>query len=290
MVNRAMPYFPGTPRSLPQMHVRYLRPVNSESLKTLNSFLRSSLVPHRPGGFRKLVIGLSGGIDSSTVLGLAVHAVGERRVTAVTVDLELPGHAEQVDLARSVAEELGAEHVTLNGKKVRASLASTVPGNGPFRDINLTTRTIHSLIFQYADSSEAAVVSCTDRSELLLSRHMEFFYGHIAPLANHYKTEVFALARALRIPDRVISREPGCVEAWLDSEVFGASYEVLDPILYLMSERGLDSEKIQRRYGGDVRWLRALEGRLAQREWRMVTREPPLEPGDSRSLRNDRGA
>src|SRR5262249_7383638 len=127
--------------------------------------------------------------------------------------------------------------------------------------------------FQTADSMQAAVCATTDRSEGLLGRYTEHFYGHFAPIAHLYKTEVIELARFLGVPGGVVNQRPGCESHWYDDEVLGAGYDVIDPLLHLMVEERLTDADIRVGYGvDDTRWLSKLRERLDRQPARVVTR------------------
>jgi NAD+ synthase len=276
LVKRVLPYFPGIPKSLPLVPIRYKRPISDRLVQQLQFFIRRSVESHRTGSFRGIVVGLSGGVDSTTVALLCKRAIGRNRLTAVIVDLGARGHARQTTEAVSVAQEIRVPYHVLRDHSIVPSLLRAAPRRGPFSEVNAVTRAIQGLIFQYADSKMYAVASCVDRSEELLSRHMEYFYGHIAPLAPFYKTEVLDLARKIGVPSRVLEMEPGCVEAWLDERVLGTSYNNIDPILYLLADQKWSPARMIEAFGIDGRWLYRVVKRMDQRKWRMVTAVPKL--------------
>lgn len=278
MVRKALAYFPGLARSLPNLpapHVHYSMPV---TLRALVRFLRESLRSGSTSVFRGYAIGLSGGLDSTVAMALARRAVGRGRLLAVYVSLGRPEHDTQCKLAIRCAEELAVPYLILRQRELLRALERTSQRVGPFSEINSVTRAIHESVFQIAEGLGYAVVSTVDRSEDLLCRHMEYFYGHVAPLAPLYKTEVAALARELGVPATVIEAPPGCSEAWLDAEVLGATYEVIDPLLRLLADERWTPRRIVKQFGGDLNWVERIAHRIAQRDWRMITRSPRL-PG-----------
>jgi len=273
-IEKALRYFPGTPRGLPTLPPLMREPPSPRTVRNLVQFIRSGLGCAQEQFFKGYAVGLSGGVDSATCLALVKAAVGRTRTKGVIVDLGLNGHAEQSRTGREVAALLGVGCVVIRNRSVYPGFLGASARRGPFSEINAVTRAIHGLVFQFADSRQWGVVSTLDRSEELLSRHLELFYGHVAPLGRFYKTEVMRIAELVGVPRAVISREPGCVEAWLDREVFGVGYDVLDPLLFQMVERRMTPEQVFRRFGGDLRWLRAIQRRLDQARWRMSTRVP----------------
>ena len=163
-------------------------------------------------------------------------------------------------------------YAAVDASALLAAKRGLIQDLGPFSEINIITRCIQDAIFQVADSEMAAVVSTTDRSEALLGRHTEHFYGHLAPLIGLFKTDVLGLARACGLPRDVIEQEPGCTDAWLDREVLGAGYEIIDPILYLLVEEAWTADRIADEFGMDPDWLRSIEHRVKHQPARTVTR------------------
>ena len=276
LVRRALSYFPGRPRVQPEVPVHLPQRIDEHLIRRIERFICETVDPGLGSPYRRVVVGLSGGLDSTTAAVLCRRALGPAGVTAVIVDLGVRGHATQARRAAAVAEELGIPFRLLRNRGLVGSLLEASPHQGPFSRVNAVTRAIHSLIFQYADARTDAVVSCVDRSEYLLSRHMEYFYGHIAPLQPLYKTEVARLADQIGVPRRVIEQPAGCVDAWLDEAVLGTSYDRLDPILFLIEERKWSALPIARKFGVDRRWLERVIARMNHREWRMVTRIPAV--------------
>jgi NH3-dependent NAD+ synthetase len=81
------------------------------------------------------------------------------------------------------------------------------------------------------------------------------------------------MAKLLKIPKEVTEQEPGCIDAWLDKEVLGTSYAILDPILYLLHEKKISINTLARKYDIDKLWLKKIANRLKNSKWRMQTSE-----------------
>lgn len=265
-------YWPGKPNKVGKINISYKRRIDGQLVSTIHEFIRHNMKWPARFGFENVVIGLSGGMDSTVTALLCHQALGKNKVTAVTVDLGFKEHAEQTKFAMGMARKLGINHKVIYAQKLFDYYYSLMKERGPFTDIDLITRIIHNIVFQVADSKKAVVISTLDKSEDILARHMEYFYGHFAPIADLYKTEVFDLSHFLGIPEDVIKREPGCVEGQFDKVIFGAPYEVLDPILYLITERKWPPERIAQRYRIDPVWLGKIEYRIRSHKWRMHTK------------------
>jgi NAD+ synthase len=243
-------------------------------ISSTTQFLREVDETLRVIGLDGAVVGVSGGIDSVAAALLIQEALGTDRVCKVVVDYgvfqdDLPSITE----AKQIALTLGGpvEWVSIADLVVLHSRSSG-SGDSWFFDLNLQTRLIQNAIFQVADRRKAWVASTIDRSERLLGRYTEFFYGHGEPLADLYKTEVYDLAQYLGAPQPALARRPGC-ESWMwDDDLFGTTYDVIDPVLYLLTEVGLSPEEISREHGIDLEWVRRLNLRMVQQQSRISTR------------------
>jgi NAD+ synthase len=269
-VRDAMRFFPGKPRKIASVNVKYKRTIDKRTEAKIEQFVRDSFSRMNLVSLsNRAVVGISGGLDSTVTAVLCKRALGNRQVLGVIVDKD---HEETRD-SELVAREIGIPYVTVGPDDLISKFASLVKLKSPLTGINVETRVVQSIIFQIADGVMGSVFATTDKSERLLGRHTECFYGHIAPLVDLYKTELVELARAIDVPDRVLSSRPGCKNWWWDDEVFGVSYQTLDPILYLMSEKRLSAARIASKYNIDRVWLRKIEARLRNQKLRVDTQE-----------------
>jgi len=138
--------------------------------------------------------------------------------------------------------------------------------------IHLRSRMINNVIFQEADKKYCFVIDTTDKSEEVLGRHAECFYGHIAPVTNLWKTELFDLAKKLKIPKKIIKRKAGCPELW-DTEALGVNWYALDPILFLMYDKKWSPERISKKYKIDNVWLNKIKNRIDKQPKRTKTKK-----------------
>ena len=275
-VKEVITFFPGTPKKITKIVVPYKRTINKKTITDLYKFIRKMNSRLEPVLSKHVIVGLSGGIDSTVTALLCRNALGKKNVTAVIVDLGVPEHVEQTAFAKKIAKKLDINYKVVNASQILKETVRLVTCKGPFPNINIVTRIIHSILFQESDAKIASVVSAVDKSEMILARHMEYFYGHFAPLADFYKMEIYDIARLLNIPEAVMLREPGCVESWFDKDVFGVSYEVLDPIIFLMSCKKWTAKRIAQKYNIDEVWLSKIEFRVKHQHWRMITTDYKL--------------
>lgn len=270
-IRKSFPYAEGLPQRL---DIPYKMKMDERVIALITEFVRHVNDTLSPIGIDGAVVGLSGGVDSVTVALLAQLAFGSERVCKVIVDYgvfdrELPSVRE----AKEVAQMLGGPVELISIGDIVAQYSRLSKSTSPwFLDLNLQTRLVQNAIFQVADMRSAWVISTLDRSERLLGRCTEFFYGHGEPLADLYKTEVYDLAKQLGASEAVLTRKPGC-ESWMwDDDLFGTTYEVIDPVLHLLTEKQFDHRDISREFGLNAEWVEKLASRVLLQQPRLSTR------------------
>lgn len=251
--------------------------VDDKLQETLRSFIVVRFDAMADMHYQGIVVGLSGGLDSVVCAGLCAAALGAHRTLAVTVLVGSEAERSHLLAASRQASVLGLQCAVIEGGPTMEAAAAAWKERGPWSPINLETRVVQSLVQLVADGREYAICATMDRSERLLGRYTEAFYGQIAPLSNLYKSEVGLLARLTGFSAAMVDDRPGCEGHWYDDEVLGAGYDVLDPILHLLSS-GLTPEQIAATYGiADVRWLHAIAQRLRLHPLRLSTAMPNRE-------------
>lgn len=204
------------------------------------------------------VIGLSGGIDSTTVAYLAVEELGADAVRGFVLPSEV-NRTENMTDAEAVAEELGIEYETISIEPIVDAFLETFPGvDDPdlsgkvFTDpvegargvdplhwavacLRLRVRAI--MIYFFADRDNQLVLGAGHRTETLVGYYLP--NGDQAvdcePMGNLYKTQVRQLARDLGVPERIVEKPAtgGLYEGQTDEEELGLSYAKLDAVLAL---------------------------------------------------------
>jgi NAD+ synthase len=196
-----------------------------------------------------LVIGLSGGLDSSVVLKLSVNALGPSRV----LGLVLPSDAtpkEDIDHAIDIAKSLGAQCRIIDINPIIAKYGEVLPDDKKARG-NLIARIRMSILYYHANINGYLVAGTSDKSELIIGYYTKFGDGgaDIMPIADLYKTQVRALARFLEIP-RAIVEKKSSPRLWVNhlaEEEIGMKYESIDPILYLLLDKKINPKDVAKR-------------------------------------------
>ncbi len=184
--------------------------------------------------FTRAIVGLSGGVDSSLTLALAVHALGSENVFGLVLPRQNISSTESKILAEKVAAKFGVQTFEFEISKTVDSLKFPWKEN-ELAEMNLAPRVRMIALYHFANSRDALVLGTSNKSEILLGYGTKFgdFAADIEVLGNLWKTEVFELAKELEVPSEIIDREPSAElkKNQTDAGELGANYVELDEIL-----------------------------------------------------------
>ena len=195
-------------------------------------------------GFKHAWLGLSGGIDSSLVLAIAVDALGAENVTAVRMPSRYTADLSN-DLAREQCDAMGVKLIALPIEKpfqgYLDTLAEVFAGKPvDTTEENLQSRTRGAFLMALSNKFGGLVLTTGNKSEYAVGYATIYgdMCGGYAPIKDLYKTEVFALARWRNtvgdrvVPEAVIERPPSA-ELRPDQKYQDSlpPYDVLDAIL-----------------------------------------------------------
>jgi NAD+ synthase len=230
-------------------------------------------------GLRGGVVAVSGGVDSSTTLVLAVRSLGSENVRAVTMPER--GVTSERDV-RDVMELTKRVGVTCDVVEITSLLdvmRKALPLYDPKNIIafgNVKARLRMAIVYHFANSLDMMVIGSANKTEWLLGYFTKYGDGGVdlMPIADLYKTQVRQLARHLEIPERIVMKTPtaGLWPGQTDEGELGVKYELLDLILYGW-ERGLKVKEISEELGLP---LSTVEGVLRRVERNEHKRRLPL--------------
>ncbi|MGQ9573885.1 MAG: NAD+ synthase [Thermoguttaceae bacterium] len=200
-------------------------------------FLQTEL---RRAGFRRAVIGLSGGIDSSTVTFLAARALGPENVLAVTMPYKTSSPATRLD-SQAVIDKLGVQSLDIPITEQIDAYFRRFPEASQMRLANKCARERMTVLYDQSAAFEALVVGTSNKSELLLGYGTQFgdLASAINPLGDLYKTQVRQLAAFLGVPEQIL-RKPPTGDLWVgqtDEGELGFTYAEVDRLLVLLVDR-----------------------------------------------------
>ncbi len=185
------------------------------------------------------VIGLSGGIDSTTVAYLAVEALGAEAVHGLLMPSSVNPDADESDAER-VATALEIEYDTIEINPIVDAFVDAAPDRAADDRMalgNVRVRTRGVLNYFFANAENKLVLGTGNRSEAATGYFTK--YGDQAvdcnPIGNLYKCQVRQLARELGVPEDLVTRTPTAAmwEGQTDEEEMGLGYDELDAILAL---------------------------------------------------------
>lgn len=186
----------------------------------------------KKNGIKRLVLGLSGGIDSSVAAYLL------RGFDMVFVFMPVSGITPEEDIldAKKIAEDLGSESVCFELSPIIENFKSLLGTEDKKVVGNLIARTRMNILYATAQVNHGIVVGTGDKSEILLGYFTKYGDGgcDILPIGNLYKTQVKFLGEYLGVPENIVKKQPS-PRLWKDQtalEELEVGYEKIDLILY----------------------------------------------------------
>lgn len=233
-------------------------------------FIKSTV---KQAGFEKVVIGLSGGIDSSTVLALSVKALGRNNIFGVMLPYN-DWQTRAIEDVFKLTDDLKIPRENILSTDIRPmvdSVIETMKVNHDLRKGNIMARMRMTVLYDLAKKYRALVMGTENRTEYLLGYFTR--YGDeasdIEPLRQLYKSQIYQLAAYLNLPKNIIQKTPtaGLWPGQTDEGEFGFSYSQADQILFLNVDKRLSEiEIIERGYNKEV--VIKVLGRMKENEFK----------------------
>ncbi len=196
-----------------------------------------------------IVIGLSGGLDSSAVLKLSANALGSQYVFGLIMPISVTPQ-EDIRHAIELAEALRVEYKIIDLDPIIEEYRKVLPDDKRAKG-NLAARVRMSILYYHAFLRGYLVAGTGDKSEYYIGYFTKHGDGgaDIMPIAHLYKTQVRALARYLGVSDAIVQKKssPRLWANHLAEEEIGMNYEVVDSILHLMVDRKEKPAEIAKR-------------------------------------------
>ena len=213
----------------------------------LTGFIRDAVDTSGTSG---VVVGLSGGIDSSLAAALAAQALGPERVHGFLLPYRTSS-PESVSDACRIAEHLGVPHRRIDISPMVDAYFTIEPDADAGRRGNKMARERMAILFDQAKKLGCLVLGTSNKTEILLGYSTVFGdnASSINPLGDLYKHQVWQLARHLGLPEEVVSKRPSA-DLWpgqTDEGDMGFDYATADEVLWLLFDEGLTPDEVVER-------------------------------------------
>jgi len=229
-----------------------------------------------------VVVGLSGGVDSSVVAALCVRALGKQRVLGVLIPVDFTPK-EDVSDAEKIASQLGIETRTLDMTDILQELDYRLDEPKDHRGrkmalANLLARLRMVVLYYYANLSDRLVAGTSDKSEFLIGYFTKYGDGaaDFYPIRHLYKTQVLRIGDWLGLPRSVLEKpsSPQLYPGHRISDELPVEYKQLDPALYAMYELNLSIEVVSRETGIPIEALSEIQRMHSSTEHKRLP--PPM--------------
>jgi NAD+ synthase len=212
-----------------------------QAVEVITDFIRSQM---QQTGFTRLVVGLSGGVDSAAVAYLAARAIGPDNLLAIRMPYRTSSEASETDALR-VVDDLGCRTERIEITPMVEPMLELINGEDPaatnVRRGNVMARQRMIILYDRSAAFDALVIGTSNKTEALLGYGT--LHGDMAaalqPIGDLYKTQLRAVARELGVPEEVVAKPPSA-DLWpgqTDEGELGRSYDALDRVLFALVDR-----------------------------------------------------
>ncbi len=214
-----------------------------QAIDTLVEFIRNTV---KDAGFEKVVLGVSGGVDSALSAFLSVKALGPENVLLLRLPYQTSS-PDSMEHAQLVIDQTRAKSATYQITNPVDAVLKDFPEADRVRKGNVMARMRMIYLYDQSAAFSGLVVGTGNKTEILLG--YSTLHGDGAadfnPLADLYKAQVKQLAAAIGVPQDIIEKSPSA-DLWVgqtDEEELGFSYDDVDRLLYDLVEEGRSTQK-----------------------------------------------
>ncbi|QSZ42083.1 NAD+ synthase [Sulfurimonas aquatica] len=237
-------------------------------------------------GIKKVVVGLSGGLDSAVVAVLAHRVFGDDLLC-----VKMPSHyssQSSIDDADELCRDFKMKSETASIEPMLKVYEEMNPDLDNLRKGNFSSRMRMSTLFDISARENALVLGTSNKSELMLGYGT--LYGDLSsalnPIGDLYKSEVFELARYLGVSKSIIKKPPSA-DLWdgqSDEADLGYTYAQLDSAMKLYVEDRLSRDEIVAK-GVEAKMLDMIISRIFRNHFKR--KMPVIAKLTSRTLNHD---
>jgi NAD+ synthase len=238
-------------------------------------------------GFKRALVGLSGGLDSALSCFLAAEALGAENVLAVRMPHKTSS-PDSLEHAQLVIDQLGVQSITVPITEMADGLIHQFADMDRVRMGNVMARMRMIVLYDQSSVFNGLVVGTSNKTEILLG--YSTLYGDSAsalnPLGDLYKTQLRQLAKVLNIPQVIIDKAP-TADLWAgqtDESELGYTYAEVDKLLYLLvDERFTPAECVEAGFAGQ--FVDAVVARIRRYHFKRIM--PPVAKLSNRTVGYD---
>ena len=228
-----------------------------------------------------VVLGMSGGVDSSTNAALIALSIGGSKTYGLLMFEKETRNKLDLEHALQVANQFNVRTIIIDITKLLSTIYKSIPDftEADFKAKgNVKARARMLLLYYFANSKNLIVSASSDKSETMIGYYTKHgdIAADIAPQQDLYKTQIRQLAKHVGIPD-VIVEKPSTPALWPDQtaeQEIGMPYERLDLILYGL-EHFMETSQIAEQLSLPIKMVESVKKRWLETEHK---RRTPLSP------------
>lgn len=250
----------------------------------LTNFLRSEVTRV---GYKRAVIGLSGGVDSALSFAIAVEALGPENVLAVRMPYQ-SSSADSLKHAQLLIDQFKSQSETIEITGIVEPLIGHDPAISKQRKGNIMARSRMIVLYDQSEVFKGLVIGTSNKTEILLG--YSTLWGDMAsalnPIGDLYKTQVRQLSRALEIPSVIVDKAPSA-DLWAgqtDEGELGFTYEEVDKLLYLLVDQRYSQQECVEE-GFDANFVSTVVMRIRRNQFKRMM--PPIAKLSNRTIGYD---
>lgn len=249
-----------------------------ETKQKISRFIKDYVTKTKTKG---VILGMSGGIDSSTNAALTALSIGGNKTYGLLMFEKETRNRIDINHAVQAAKQFKIRTITIDITKLLNTIYKSIPDfiESDFKAKgNIKARARMLLLYYYANSKDLIVSASSDKSETMIGYYTKHgdIAADIAPQQDLYKTQVRQLAQHIGIPWAIIEK-PSTPALWPDQtaeQEIGMPYEKLDLILYGL-EHFMETSQITEQLLVPIKTVESIKKRWLKTEHK---RRMPLSP------------
>ncbi|MGC9517310.1 MAG: NAD+ synthase [Methanomicrobiales archaeon] len=248
-----------------------------KAFKKIIKFLQKKIEECNVDGF---VLGLSGGVDSSTVAYLCSKSIEKEKILGLIMPSETTSY-DDLEHAKLVAKNLGIKYEIIHIDSLIepfSTICSHKANQVAYGNLKARIRMV--ILYYHANILNRLVVGTGNRTELLVGYFTKYGDGgvDILPLGDLYKKHVRQVANYIGVPEEIINKPPtaGLWPGQTDEEELGIDYETLDKLLTLLIDKNMNEEDVAKIINIPLKEVIRVKNMVIQSRHKLVLPEMPL--------------